>query len=1689
MAYFKYRLNIQLLLQFLFFNFSFQEIQECSKDTPILKQNECILKYCTESEFINRNCIVNNNIIKTQWLNNIILIGDISYKYSYPYFDLDNNLIIATYPYDDNEESEIYRSRIFYGIQKNGRPLFYKKKTGFHSKKVYNLSYILPKKISEAISVKAFTIENENKYYNYTFLIGTSDEYTEMYKFDNTYFKRGGISSFFGEILSSKRFYIETSDYKNETLLAYIGYKSETYRLIFKGFHFYYNSSVKLMKYSYDSFKQVSNTGMCSCLRTQKNILGCFFVNSTNLFSFSIFNFIYGYIGSDKNPKLLATIIIDDTNRQGNIDLFYKCIHLKEEIIVFIYFNQENSFYLKINELIYSYKYDLKEIHSRKINNYDINSFYEYCDLIKINDNRFFFASSSNDKSILLLLIFDLFNSNRNVFIRKYNINLNLYNLEYYIGLRGLVFNNYIGLTFSSINKSIDYEKPITYFTLFGFINSTDLSSIENIFENDDTFSFMIGDYIYPNYIENNIFGYEFVGIKIVNISEIQNNGIIILDSLNRIINENDIISYKNNITLKKSDSGIPFGNYVFMFAGVVSEPKNYTELIKYSDDIISFTSNNNNIDYSSIYEPITLTGRIAYFNFSISSCYKTCSDCNNILGNNNNHFCSNCSDEYPKIYLNREKCLSSCDEMELYEYKNECINKCNNNTYVDLLTHICYDNCTENINTTRINTFQNTCVDICPEDYILIREINKCVEQIKDSESIYKEDIIEQTETNLINEETNTENLRTDTIKEADEFKKEKEDQRINEEGNYYELTKSQIIEDDNSNEIENSDLKNEKEKENEIEKEMNRNEKEIDMKEEEEKDKKEEKEENGNIFREEEKVKERDIEENEKEIKQENYNNENEEYIIKDQEVSDKMDENEEYVIKDQEVSDKMDKSDDIDFKENEKEINPTYIEEEKNLKTIGIKENEFTDIFSNKENKDNDCLYLYYFDIIKKEVICLPSNEKICPNEYPYKIKNINECRKYPLKYNYDWVSSCPEGTCIDTNISTLDICIDSNDNIVEIGGYCFYNKKNIISKIKNIYESENNKIEIGVNATLFIYSSKDDINELSIKYNNLTFIYLDICVNDLIKYYNYPDDTIFYVIGIDSPNKLSNTSINYYKYIVVDEKGDEIDIKNICMQSEIKISSPIINGELINYKIAYELHYQGYDIYIFNSNFYIDDCTPAHVNKKDVGFYNRSKDFYPENIEFCLENCTLEYTDYTLSRFICNCFIGEKKMVGVNQNYLALEDNFFKYLDDKVNYRIFKCFDLFIKYRNHLKDNFGFYLGIITLLIFIANLIYFSSKGISMLRLIASSSIKNIIINKKTFRKSINIFQQVKKNNVRKKRNAKTNYKSSPSKRKSKKLKSKKMNDLTIKKIQGRNKIKFNSNNLVKKSAYSIKNSNQKNIEISEERKFDLSENNMANLSISYDRNIYDINNKNKNNRKSKNKKSDINDKIDYNDLSYSKALLVDKRNLLSVIFHSFVLKINLIQIFCYPEEFTSKSITISIFLLSCLLELFFNSLLFTDEVVSKKYHNNGELELLTSLFLSIASNIISSIILFLIKKNTKYHLIFIRIEKEIKEEKNYLIALKNAFLLLKRNIIIFVIIGFCVIIISLYYISIFCIMYYYSQFSLLYNYFIGIIESLIVSIISAFIASILRIVGLNLKIRKIFVISRYIDDHF
>ena len=64
----------------------------------------------------------------------------------------------------------------------------------------------------------------------------------------------------------------------------------------------------------------------------------------------------------------------------------------------------------------------------------------------------------------------------------------------------------------------------------------------------------------------------------------------------------------------------------------------------------------------------------------------------------------------------------------------------------------------------------------------------------------------------------------------------------------------------------------------------------------------------------------------------------------------------------------------------------------------------------------------------------------------------------------------------------------------------------------------------------------------------------------------------------------------------------------------------------------------------------------------------------------------------------------------------------------------------------------------------------------------------------------------------------------------------------------------------------------------------------------------------------------------------------------------------------------------------------------NCFLYTDEVVSEKYHNDGNLTMITSLSLSFISNIISSIIVFLISKLTNYVEIIEAIIINVKDKK-------------------------------------------------------------------------------------------------
>ena len=61
-----------------------------------------------------------------------------------------------------------------------------------------------------------------------------------------------------------------------------------------------------------------------------------------------------------------------------------------------------------------------------------------------------------------------------------------------------------------------------------------------------------------------------------------------------------------------------------------------------------------------------------------------------------------------------------------------------------------------------------------------------------------------------------------------------------------------------------------------------------------------------------------------------------------------------------------------------------------------------------------------------------------------------------------------------------------------------------------------------------------------------------------------------------------------------------------------------------------------------------------------------------------------------------KIVCKCQLNNNGKYENEDNYFLLEEksNFWNYILDNINYKIFKCYDLFLSFDN-LKENIGFY----------------------------------------------------------------------------------------------------------------------------------------------------------------------------------------------------------------------------------------------------------------------------------------------------------------------------------------------------------------------------------------------------------
>ena len=60
------------ILLFFFFLLDFCKPSNCPKENPILYNSECVIRECSKEDLENNVCVISNELVKIQWINEIL---------------------------------------------------------------------------------------------------------------------------------------------------------------------------------------------------------------------------------------------------------------------------------------------------------------------------------------------------------------------------------------------------------------------------------------------------------------------------------------------------------------------------------------------------------------------------------------------------------------------------------------------------------------------------------------------------------------------------------------------------------------------------------------------------------------------------------------------------------------------------------------------------------------------------------------------------------------------------------------------------------------------------------------------------------------------------------------------------------------------------------------------------------------------------------------------------------------------------------------------------------------------------------------------------------------------------------------------------------------------------------------------------------------------------------------------------------------------------------------------------------------------------------------------------------------------------------------------------------------------------------------------------------------------------------
>ena len=572
-------------------------LNECQRNIPIkLKNGSCVLKYCNPEEYNSKECIIDNPIVKTQYLNDIIIFGEVDFMYiDFLTFSSKEMIVVTSSSKSENEK------RIFYGLKENGE--YYFKKDNSDEESPF---YSLPTTDSKLESANSIFTKNGKEYF---LTIGRLESQTEIYDFDNKAIYHSKTSDLFGDYLNSNirgNLLIVNKDMNRYLYNIIYKVSNDDISAIFLRFDLNLNDDNSLSFSNSKEIKKTSFGEISSCFMIEsKEVIICFYgsINSDNKNYYSIIAFDY-------ELNELNDFIMDYT-KIGENSYFYS-IYFIEEAGAFIYYKYLNEESEESYPYIFFKKYNCEttaiedyfsENNSIFLNLYRFEPYYVINDFIKISDSKigFFCTSLYNDiLYIIILNIFNIDNSNK-IKVRYYSIEYyNLYYLLLLNNLKAHLYNDFIILGLNSCpSGSLEDPNRIhnTELIIFGYPNGTDfeINIIDDLLINNnstiDNLTIDISEYLQ---IDNNIFGYVYDGIIIKDITSLGH--IFLVSSIsNKIFDfeENSILSKDEKIKINFTNNFYYESEYNFIYSYIVTEPE-YEEYDYYSINISISNGNDN---------------------------------------------------------------------------------------------------------------------------------------------------------------------------------------------------------------------------------------------------------------------------------------------------------------------------------------------------------------------------------------------------------------------------------------------------------------------------------------------------------------------------------------------------------------------------------------------------------------------------------------------------------------------------------------------------------------------------------------------------------------------------------------------------------------------------------------------------------------------------------------------------------------------------------------------------------------------------------------------------------------------------------------------------------------------------------------------------------------------------------------